>query len=518
MVSAAHPGYSVLEALRRHHGDEVLRLGEQSLLGGDVYDRISQFTQAFDALGLAPGAVFAVLSRNVPEVLYVMSVGWVRGLCRVPLHPQGSLDDHAFILEDAGVTALVVDQSYASHAAALAQRVPGLRSVLTLGPAPFGMDLNALADRHEPDRVAVTEFGPGQVLAISYTGGTTGRPKGVIITSGVISELAKIMLAEWEWPPENRFLICTPLSHAGSSFFFPIVVSGGMFVVLEKFDSSAVLRAIEEERITSLMLVPSMLYALLDDPSSATRDLSSLETVYYGASPINPARLSEAISRFGLIFAQFYGQTEAPQSVTYLRKADHAVSSRLGSCGRPSVFVRASLLSPSGDPVPVGSPGEICVAGALLAGGYWNLPAETALAFGADGWLHTGDIAREDADGFWYIVDRAKDMIVSGGFNVFPREVEDVIAADPAVAQVAVIGTPDLKWGEAVTALVVARTGFVIDPPVIDRLVAAVRAAKGPVQAPKKVLVVDSIPLTGLGKPDKKALRERFWTGDRMVG
>ena len=201
-----------------------------------------------------------------------------------------------------------------------------------------------------------------------------------------------------------------------------------------------------------------MLYALMDHPDSRTRDLSSLETVYYGASAINPVRLAEAIERFGPIFAQYYGQSEAPMVISYLAKGDHddeaarpPAAGRRRSCARRCSARTASRCRS-------GEPGEICVAGPLLAGGYWNLPEETAETF-RDGWMHTGDVAREDEDGFWYIVDRTKDMIVTGGFNVFPREVEDVVAEHPAVAQVGVIGTPDEKWGEAVTAIVVLRDG-----------------------------------------------------------
>ncbi|MCE4212294.1 AMP-binding protein, partial [Mycobacterium tuberculosis] len=252
---------------------------------------------------------------------------------------------------------------------------------------------------------------------------------------------------------------------------------------------------------------------LLDHPDSHTRDLSSLETVYYGASAINPVRLAEAIRRFGPIFAQYYGQSEAPMVITYLAKGDHD-EKRLTSCGRPTLFARVALLDEHGKPVKQGEVGEICVSGPLLAGGYWNLPDETSRTF-KDGWLHTGDLAREDSDGFYYIVDRVKDMIVTGGFNVFPREVEDVVAEHPAVAQVCVVGAPDEKWGEAVTAVVVLRSNAARDEPAIEAMTAEIQAAvkqrKGSVQAPKRVVVVDSLPLTGLGKPDKKAVRARFW-------
>ena len=307
------------------------------------------------------------------------------------------------------------------------------------------MDLSAEAAKYEPKPLVVADLPPNHIGGLTYTGGTTGKPKGVIGTTGNIASMTSIQLAEWEWPEHPRFLMCTPLSHAGAAFFTPTVVKGGEMVVLAKFDPAEVLKTIEEQRITATMLVPSMLYALMDHPDSHTRDLSSLETVYYGASAINPVRLAEAIRRFGPIFAQYYGQSEAPMVITYLAKGDHD-EKRLTSCGRPTLFARVALLGEDGKPVPQGEPGEICVSGPLLAGGYWNLPEATAETF-KDGWLHTGDMAREDEDGFYFIVDRVKDMIVTGGFNVFPREVEDVVAEHAAVAQVCVVGSARREVG-----------------------------------------------------------------------
>jgi fatty-acyl-CoA synthase len=206
-------------------------------------------------------------------------------------------------------------------------------------------------------------------------------------------------------------------------------------------------------------------------------------------------------------------------AISYLAKGDHSLDARqrLASCGRPSAFLRTALLGEDGRPVSVGEPGEICVAGPLLAAGYWNLPEATAETF-RDGWMHTGDVAREDEDGFWYIVDRTKDMIVTGGFNVFPREVEDVVAEHPAVAQVGVIGVPHEKFGEAVTAVVVLRDGHELTDQLVGEIQQLVKDRKGSVQAPKQVIATDALPLTGLGKPDKKALRAQFWEGrDRAV-
>jgi fatty-acyl-CoA synthase len=510
-----HNGHLMVAALKRHRDKPVVHLGDTTLTGGQTADEISRYVQAFDALGAGDGEGAALLAPNRPEVLFILGAGQTQGYRRTSLHPLGSLDDHAYVINDAEITTLIVDPVFVERALGLLERCPGLRQVLTIGPVPpalehVGTDLAASAAAYDRKDLVARDLPPDHIVSIAYTGGTTGRPKGVIGTAQAMSTMSQIQLAEWEWPREPRFLMCTPLSHAGAAFFVPTVIRGGSLFVLPRFDPALVLETIERERITATMLVPSMLYALLDHPDSWARDLSSLETVYYGASAINPTRLREAIERFGPIFAQFYGQSEAPMAITYLAKGDHGLdhAERLASCGRPSAFIRTALLGEDGTPVALGEPGEICVAGPLLAGGYWKLPEETAETF-RDGWLHTGDVAREDADGFWYIVDRTKDMIVTGGFNVFPREVEDVVATHPAVAQVAVIGTPHERYGEAVTAVVVPRNGALTETDIAE-ITALVKERKGSVHAPKQVLTVDAIPLTGLGKPDKKALRARF--------
>jgi fatty-acyl-CoA synthase len=517
MPESIHNGHLLAAALKRHHDDQVLYLGDTVLTGSEMAARISQYAQAFEAFGAGPDTASALLALNRPEVLFIIGAGQLRGYRRSSLHPLGSLDDHAYVLNDAGISTLIIDPVpvIVERALGLLAKVPGLTQVLTIGPVPpelahVGHDLVAKAATFTPGPLEVATLPAEHIVSITYTGGTTGHPKGVIGTAGTMAAMTQIQLAEWEWPAAPRFLMCTPLSHAGAAFFVPVLLKGGALIVLPRFDPAEVLRTIEEKRITATMLVPSMLYMLLDHPDSRTRDLSSLETVYYGASSINPVRLAEAIERFGPIFAQYYGQSEAPMVISYLAKGEHDAK-RLTSCGRPSAFLRTALLDSSGAPAPAGTPGEICVAGPLLAGGYWNLPSVTAETFTADGWLHTGDVAREDEDGFWYIVDRTKDMIVTGGFNVFPREVEDVVAEIPAVAQVGVIGVPDAKWGEAVTAVVVLKPGASADLETLTgEIQALVRERKGSVHVPKQVIVADSLPLTALGKPDKKALRTRF--------
>ncbi len=523
-----HSGHLLAGALKRHKDKPLLFLGDTTLTGSQLADRITQYIQAFEALGAGTGAAVGLLSLNRPEVLMIVGAGQTQGYRRTALHPLGSLDDHAYVLSDAGVTSLIIDPNpmFTERALGLLERVGSLKQILTIGPVPdalaeVAVDLSAEAAKYSPRPLVAAEIPPDQIVGLTYTGGTTGKPKGVIMTAQTTSTMTSIQLSEWEWPENPRFLMITPLSHAGAAFFMPTVVKGGEMIVLSKFDPAEVLRVIEEQRITATMLVPSMLYALMDHPDSRTRDLSSLETVYYGASAINPVRLKEAIDRFGPIFAQYYGQSEAPMVITYLAKGEHD-EKRLTSCGRPTLFARTALLGEDGKPVPQGEVGEICVSGPLLSGGYWKLPDATAETF-RDGWMHTGDLAREDEDGFWFIVDRVKDMIVTGGFNVYPREVEDVVAEHQAVAQVCVIGTPDEKWGEAVTAVVVLREDAPRDQESVTAMTveiqAAVKERKGSVQSPKQVVVVDALPLTGLGKPDKKAVRAKFWEGaGRAVG
>jgi fatty-acyl-CoA synthase len=523
-----HSGHLTIGALKRNKDKPVLFLGDTTLTGGQLAERISQYIQAFEALGAGTGSVSGLLSLNRPEVLMIIGASQTQGYRRTSLHPMGSLDDHAYVLADAGITSLIIDPNpmFVERALGLIEKVDALKQILTIGPVPealahVGVDLVAEAAKYEPKPLVAANLEPDHVGGMAYTGGTTGKPKGVMGTTGSITTMTTIQLAEWEWPENPRFLMCTPLSHAGAAFFTPVVVKGGEMIVLSKFDPAEVLKTIEEQRITATMLVPSMIYALMDHPDSHTRDLSSLETVYYGASAMNPVRLAEAIRRFGPIFAQYYGQSEAPMVITYLAKGDHD-EKRLTSCGKPTLFCRTALLGEDGNPVPQGEVGEICVSGPLVSGGYWNLPEPTAETF-RDGWMHTGDLAREDEEGFWFIVDRTKDMIVTGGFNVFPREVEDVVAEHPSVAQVCVIGTPDEKWGEAVTAIVVLRPDADTDAAAIASMTAEIQAAvkerKGSVQSPKQVIVVDSVPVTALGKPDKKAVRAQFWEGaGRSVG
>ncbi|MEO9223728.1 MAG: AMP-binding protein [Acidimicrobiales bacterium] len=509
-------GDLLVAALSRNPDKPAVYLGDDVLTGGQVAAEVSRYSQAMRSIGIVQGTPTAVLALNRPEVLFHMGAGMIVGVRGTALHPMGSLEDHVYVLTDAGTEVLIVDTSmFAQRAADLRAALPDLR-IVTFDPGDLGECLPELAAKFDPAPLDPARVDPDEVGGLAYTGGTTGKPKGVMMTPRGSITMTQIQLTEWDWPDEPRFLIATPLSHAGAAFFIPTLLKGGSVVVIPWFDPELVLETIEKFKITATMVVPTMLYVLLDHSKFAEADLSSLEVVYYGAAAMSPTRLAEAIDKLGSIFVQFYGQAECPMAITVLNRADHdlAKPEHLASCGRPAPWVRVALLGDEGHEVAPGDPGEICVQGPLVMAGYWNKPEQTKAAF-AGGWLHTGDIARQDGDGYLYIVDRKKDMIVTGGFNVFPREIEDVIGEHPAIAQVAVIGVPDEKWGETVKAVVVARPGETID---VDELIALVKDRKGSVSAPKSVDVVDEIPVSALGKPDKKALRQRYWgDADRLV-
>ena len=476
-----------------------------TLTVGEVRDATSQYVQALASLGVARGTRVAVLSSNRPEVLHVAHAAQILATIYVPMHPLSGLADHLHVATDAEIQVLVFEPDrFGERAEALAAQVPGLRLV-AFGASPVAEDLCALAETMTPAPLVAPKVGPSDVMRYGYSGGTTGKPKSLPSVQRTAINTLQIMMSEWEWPRPPRVLSCAPLSHAGSAMVLPTLLMGGTILVLPSFNPLEVMEKIQTHQINCMLVVPTMIYAILDHPRFDEFDLSSLETVFYGASAISPVRLREAIQRIGPVFAQFYGQAEVPQTICVLRKADHDVTDlrRLASCGRPTPWLRVALLDSDCRPVPDGEPGEICVRGPLIFDGYRNNPELNAETW-RGGWHHTGDVAVKDPDGFFRIVDRTKDMIVTGGFNVYPREIEDILGEHAAVAQVAVIGVPHEKWGEAVKAVVVLRAGQVADP---AELMAMVAERKGAFQAPKTVDFVEAIPQTPLGKPDKKALR-----------
>jgi fatty-acyl-CoA synthase len=327
--------------------------------------------------------------------------------------------------------------------------------------------------------------------------------------------MALTVLADFQLPACPRYLTAAPITHAAGMMIMPTLLRGGTVFLHPGFNPERFLQTITTKRINLCFGVPTMIYVLLDHPALNSTDLSSLETFLYAAAPMSPTRLAECLERVGPVFTQYYGQAESVGMGTVLTKQDHDAShlERLASCGQSVSSVRLQIQDEAGVEVPVGETGEICLRGASVMDGCWKqseLTAETLRG----GWLHTGDMATRDRDGFLTIVDRKKDMIVSGGFNVFPREVEDVLSSAPEVAMCAVIGVPDDHWGEAVKAVVVRKPGADVTA---EALIALVRERKGQVYAPKSVDFADTLPLTAVGKADKKTLRAQYWGGQTRL-
>lgn len=482
----------------------------------ETHALIGWLQAAMAAAGLRKGQTAAFLSANSAIAWCAGVAAQGLGLVVTWLHPLGSLADHLDVIEDADADVLVVDPlTHAERGGDLAAGAPRLQAVLTIGKASFGRDLMAAAEKigsaSPVDLASADDYG-----IINYTGGTTGKSKGAIRRHRALSNGMQAVSADFEFPATPRYLAAAPITHVSGSKVLPTLVRGGEVHLMKGFDPEKFLATLEREKINTTLMVPTMIYVLLDHPKLDRTDLSSLELLLYGASPMSPTRLVEGLERIGPVFSQLYGQTEC-YPVSVLRKGDHDARrpELFASCGFPLASVSVTLRDGDDNEVKPGEAGEICVRSNHTMEKYWKRPEQTAETF-RNGWLHTGDIARADERGYLYIVDRSKDMIVSGGFNIFPREVEDVLSSHPDVAMVAVIGVPHEKWGEAVTALVVARPGTAPRP---EALMQLVKDRKGGTHAPKQVEFVDALPLTAVGKVDKKVLRAKFWAGQqRMVG
>lgn len=517
-----HEGMSYAEfaltALRRYPDKTAFVYGDgEHLSYRDVTELTAGAARVLADSGFGRGDGMVILAGNTPYYLSVMFAASALGGRVTSLHPLSSAEDMAYILADSEAKVFVYNpELFEDVGTRTLEMLASKPEVFALGWSDRAADLVALATsaRDAPLCCIATA---SDVVSLGYTSGTTGKPKGIIQPNRSYVEMVKLVVAAWQLPmDDNRFLAATPLSHAGQCFVVPAWLAGGTVVLQDGFKPAAFCQAIEQHRITATYAVPSMIYALLDSGELRKHDLSSLRTLVYGSAPMSPARLAEALDVFGPVFVQMYGQSEAPATVTVLTKEEHDLSRPgvLASCGKPIPGVTVALLDERDEAVAVGEVGELCVRGPLVTDGYWKQPEATEALF-ANGWLHTGDMAREDEDGYLYLVDRKKDVIITGGMNVFAREVEDVIAECEGVAAVAVIGVPDPKWGEAVKAVVVAKPDRALDPVAIT---AHVRERKGPLFAPKSVDVVDALPLTNLGKPDRKALRAAYWAElDRNV-
>lgn len=507
----------IARALRCFPDRVAFRQGDRTVTYREAEDLVVRTVAVLCELGLVAGDGVAVLSPNRPETWVTQVAPGFLGCSYTALHPLGSFDDHLYACDEAGLKVLLVDPSYAERAAALLENSSSLEHVLTFGPADIGQDLLTLVDKVSPTPLDRFQTDPETTNWLLYTGGTTGVPKAAELPERAVAQMAFSTSVGWDLPARRDYLAVAPISHAAGMMITAVLMAGGSVTLMKGWDPQEWVDTVSRENITLALLVPTMIYSLLDSGALDSGDVTSLETIMYGSSPMASARLREGIDRLGSVFCQLYGQTECAGIVTSLWRHHHDLArpERFGSCGIPMPGVRVSLRNDDNQPVAQGERGEVCIQGLSVMKGYHKRPDLTEEAL-AGGWLRTGDIACADEDGFLYLVDRKKDMIVSGGFNIFPSEIEQVLTDHPSVSSAAVIGIPDPKWGEAVKAIVVPRPGFTLDA---SALIALVKEHKGSHYAPKSLDVVDALPVSPLGKPDKKRLRDKYWShSDRQIG
>jgi len=483
-------------------GAPCLTLDGVSLSYSEVVELSHAVARALRRSGVQPGDKVGILSANDPTAFSCVFGIARAGAVWCPINPRNAAGENAELLDLFDCAALIHQPAFDDLVAEIAPNLPKLTTRVRLGD-----EFQAWLDAARDDGPAEA-FQPDDVVALVGTGGTTGRPKGVMLTDRNLETMSAITLMSYPFEERPVYLALAPLTHAAGVLCFPVLARGGEVVIMAKPDVARFLELIERHGVTHTFLPPTLIYMVLGHEALDTTDLSSLQCFWYGAAPMSAARLAEALDRIGPM-AQLFGQSEAPMMISTMSPADHRLpdgsiaTARLSSAGRPSPLVTVAILDEQGTPVPRGERGEICVRGSLVMAGYYRNPEATA-EVSTHGWHHTGDIGFLDADGFLYIVDRAKDMVITGGFNVYSAEVEQALMAHAAVRDCAVIGLPDEKWGERVTAVIQPQPGAEIDP---DELIAFVKDRIGSVKAPKQIEIWADLPRSTIGKVLKKEIR-----------
>lgn len=500
----------IARGARQHGSRTAVVFGDRSMTFTEVDELSSRLAHTFIALGIGRGARVALLVNNSLASVPVDFACVKAGINRVPLNSRLSLDEHARMLEDTDTSHVVFGSDLADRAAELSARFPERTFIgLETGSARQ----RSLLDQAQsmPSDTPDVELAPDDVILTLFTSGTTGTLKAAQHTQRSYAGICRnVLLNLLPATQDDTMLHAASLIHASGVFVLPFWLRGGKTVILPGFDPSTFLDSITEHRSTAINLVPTMIQMLLERPDFASADISSLKSVIYGASPMPLATIERAMHAWGQHrFLQYYGQTEAPLCIAVLRPEDHT-EDRLLSCGQPAIDVEIRLLDGEGNEVPQGEPGEIVIRSPSAIAGYFNAPELNADTFTEDGWVHTRDIGQFDSEGFLFLKDRASDMIISGGYNVYPREVEDALLTHPSVREVAVVGTADAKWVEAVTAVVVLEDGTVENDALQASLVAHVGERLASYKKPRRVVFAESIPKTAVGKLNRKALRDEL--------
>jgi fatty-acyl-CoA synthase len=477
----------------------------------DVQRLSWRIARALDRSGINPGDKVAILSANDP-VAFACVFGISRaGAVWCPVNPRNEAAENRDLLDLFDCRCLIFQAAFAPLVAKIRPDLPNLTTLVCLDGEPghaTPFDLWIGSEPGEPWQAGP----PDDTVMLVGTGGTTGRPKGVMLTGRNIETMSALTLMSYPFEPRPRYLALAPLTHAAGVLCFPVMTLGGEIVIMPGPDLAEFLGLIQNRKITHTYLPPTLIYMLLDHPDLPGTDLTSLQCLWYGAAPMSASRLGEALTRIGPVMGQLFGQTEAPMMISTLAPAEHfredgsIATERLSSAGRPTPLTTVAIMDDEGLLLGRGERGEIVIRGSLVMAGYYKNPQATAEA-SRHGWHHTGDVGYLDEDNYLFIVDRAKDMIITGGFNVYSAEVEQVLLAHPAVQDCAVVGLPDEKWGERVVAVLQLRPGQSVTA---DEVRAFVKERLGSVKAPKQVEIWPDLPRSKVGKILKPEIKSQL--------
>ena len=489
--------------------------GEAAYSYRAVQERSHRIANGLIAGGITPEGKVCIYSPNSARA-FECALGVMRsGAAWIPLNVRSVIEENIRVLNATDCEWLFYHSWFESHAERIRAEVSGIKQMVCIdaqGEHAPSFD-TWISDFSAP--APYIEQLPDSLTAIVSTGGTTGVPKAVMMTHANVETMVSNFIASMPYDDPPVHLVVAPITHAAGLICLALMAYGATNVIMAMPNLDTILAYIEKFRVTTIFLPPTVIYMLLAHPKVRDYDYSSLKCFMYGAAPMSVDKLKEAIEVFGPVMAQGYGQTEAPITCTYLSARDHLVigdpekEKRLRSCGRPTLLTPVEIMDDRGNLLGPDLTGEIVVRGNLVMKGYYKNPEQTK-EVSAFGWHHTGDIGYKDEEGYVYIVDRKKDMIISGGFNIYPSEVEQAIMAHPAVQECAVIGVPDDKWGEAVKAVIEVKPGMQVAE---SELIAFCKERIGSVKAPKSVEIWDALPRSAIGKVLKKEVRKKFWEG-----
>jgi acyl-CoA synthetase (AMP-forming)/AMP-acid ligase II len=490
--------------------------GDRDWSFNEVGELSCQIANALLAAGFPAGTKGAVWAGNDVES-WACTLGlWRANMTWLPVNARSSVEGNAQILDNFDCDIIFFQEQFLEEINSVRDQLGKVKLWICIDGNVEGTSYLRAWCQSQPVTRPDVQVDMDDVVMLSPTGGTTGAPKGVMNTHRSTQTFVAHFMISCSYHADEMpvNLAAAPMTHTAGLLSLPCTARGGEVVVLAKPDGGPLLEAIVKKRVTEFFLPPTVIYRLLDVPGIENLDFSSLRYFMYGAAPMSVEKLKKAIEVFGPVMTGGYGQTEAPASIAFLPPDEHFVNQRLAnderlsSVGRPNPLVRVEIMDENNAILAAGESGEICVRGDLLMKGYYKAPEKTAETI-VDGWLHTGDIGHIDSDGYLHITDRKKDMIITGGFNVYPSDVEQVLWSHPAVQDCAVIGVPDADWGEAVKAVVELSKGGQVSS---EELIALCKEKLGSVKAPKTVDFVESLPRSPVGKVLKKDLRELYWS------